>query len=309
MENTKKFIVTTTINKPTEALVKFAEKGWNMIVVGDLKTPHEEYKKFCKKYPLVQYLNPEKQDKLYHTLSDNIGWNCIQRRAIGIAEAYNQKADVVALVDDDNIPYDEWGEDLLLGKKTTVTLWETKEKVFDPLSVTSCTYLWHRGFPIQLMENRLKNEMLVKDMTFEVQADLWDGIPDIDAICRVSNPEEVEEWDIDSPYTSNALCPFNSQNTFLTRKALKYYYLFPHIGRMDDIWASYVLQEYMPGCVVYNQPSVIQKRNPHNIVDDLKAEMYGYEHTIELVNDLYYWTKYLPEKTQEFVKLYMEALR
>ena len=305
MENTKKFIVTTTIHSPTEALVKFAEKGWNMIIVGDLKTPHEEYKKFCKKYPLVQYLNPEKQDKLYHLLSDNIGWNCVQRRSIGIAEAYNQKADIVALVDDDNIPYNDWGKEIFVGKKISVTSFQTKEKVFDPLSASGHPELWHRGFPIQLL-NKREYTSEKTTMTVQVQADLWNGDPDIDAICRISHPEQFEFKR--KKFTSNALCPFNSQNTFLTRKALKYYYLLPHVGRVDDIWGSYILQEYIPGCVVYNQPSVFQKRNPHDIVDDLKAEMYGYEHTIELVNDLYYWTRYLPEKTQEFVKLYVEAI-
>ena len=39
-----KFIVTTTIQKPTEATLKFIEKSdWHLIVVGDLKTPHETY--------------------------------------------------------------------------------------------------------------------------------------------------------------------------------------------------------------------------------------------------------------------------
>ena len=38
-------IVTTTIQKPTEATLKFCElSNWDVIVVGDLKTPDEEYK-------------------------------------------------------------------------------------------------------------------------------------------------------------------------------------------------------------------------------------------------------------------------
>ena len=40
----KKFIVTTTINKPTIATRKFTEfKDWTLVVVGDTKTPHSEY--------------------------------------------------------------------------------------------------------------------------------------------------------------------------------------------------------------------------------------------------------------------------
>lgn len=308
MSDIKKFIVTTTINPPTEALIKYAKKDWLMIVVGDIKSPHDEYRKFCKKYPNVTYLKPEKQDRLYHGLSESIGWNCIQRRGIGIAEAYNKGAEIVALVDDDNIPYDEWGKDLLIGKNISVDYFVTEEAVFDPLSVTAVPYFWHRGFPVQMLGNRHKHTMERKEVHVEVQADLWDGAPDIDAICRIIHPEDVEEYDVTNPYSSNALCPFNSQNTFLSREAIKHYFLFPHIGRMDDIWAAYVLQDYMPNCVVYNKPSVFQKRNVHNVIKDMQAEMYGYEFTESLVKDLFYWTNYLPQKSLVFVKEYLKAI-
>tara|TARA_Y100000389_G_C17456648_1_gene518601 strand:- start:1669 stop:1788 length:120 start_codon:yes stop_codon:yes gene_type:complete len=37
------FIVTTTINAPTEALIKYSKfKEWKLIVVGDLKTPEKK---------------------------------------------------------------------------------------------------------------------------------------------------------------------------------------------------------------------------------------------------------------------------
>ena len=66
-------IITTTINKPTLATQKFAKiNGWDFLVVGDTKTPHHEYKDYM-------YLHPEDQEKLDKTLSDMIGWGCIQR--------------------------------------------------------------------------------------------------------------------------------------------------------------------------------------------------------------------------------------
>ena len=44
----KKFIVTTTINSPTEATRKFAKIAvrdeWTFIIIGDTKTPHGEYR-------------------------------------------------------------------------------------------------------------------------------------------------------------------------------------------------------------------------------------------------------------------------
>ena len=45
----KKYIVTTTIQPPTEATLKFTEKkDWKLIVVGDTKTPHNEYEKITR---------------------------------------------------------------------------------------------------------------------------------------------------------------------------------------------------------------------------------------------------------------------
>ena len=64
MKNLKKFIVCTSINKPTEAIKKFdSMKDWQLIVVGDKKTP--------KNYKLKNgiYLSPKKQEKIDKKLS------------------------------------------------------------------------------------------------------------------------------------------------------------------------------------------------------------------------------------------------
>ncbi len=56
----KKFIVTTTIQPPTEATHKFAQmKDWKLVVVGDRKTPSSEYEKIN-----CTYLTVEDQEKL-----------------------------------------------------------------------------------------------------------------------------------------------------------------------------------------------------------------------------------------------------
>jgi len=83
------FIVLTTINPPNDVIRKFLSfKKWDMIVVGDQKTPHEEYIKMEKEYSNLYYLHPQLQENKYKTLSDLIGWNRIQRRNIGYIEAF-----------------------------------------------------------------------------------------------------------------------------------------------------------------------------------------------------------------------------
>ena len=66
---------------------------------------------------------------------------------------------------------------------------------------------------------------------------------DIDAVCRISNLKPVRKFSKIYPYSSNKLLPFNSQNTFLSPDALKDYMMFPHVGRMDDIWEDIIYKK------------------------------------------------------------------
>lgn len=305
MKKAKKIIVTTTINEPTEATLKYCEKSdWTFIIVGDLKTPHDSYRKLEKKYDNVIYLDPETQEKKYKKLSDLIGWKSIQRRNIGFIEAYNMGADIVATVDDDNIPYDFWGKNILVGTEVNAHIYEPEAEVFDPLSVTKDNYVWHRGYPIQLLTERHKVQYKgKKKVRVLVQADLWDGDPDIDAMARLTF-KPIVRYDISEPYASNKIAPFNSQNTFIAREALPFYAVLPHIGRMDDIWGAYILQKFFPGSVIYNKASVYQDRNVQDLITNLEKEILGYRNTLTLVRDLEHYEKYLPKETAEFYRLY-----
>ena len=280
----KKYIVTTTIQSPTKATRLFAEKeGWTLIVVGDTKTPHDEYKNIN-----CIYLHPDEQESKYKEISDILGWRTIQRRNIGFIHAYHLGADIIATVDDDNIPYDCWGKNLLLNKEIEVDLYEpTISNYFDPLSITNKNDLWHRGYPIEDLQ--VKNNVEYKGKIkkkFLVQADLWDGDPDIDAICRLSKLPCVKFNDI-KPFTSTKLSPFNSQNTFLTREVLPYYMVLPFTGRMDDIWGGYLVEKKFGSCVVYNKATVYQERNPQDLVRNLENEIIGYRNTLSLLEGKY----------------------
>jgi hypothetical protein len=305
----KKIIVTTTINSPTTATIKFAEiaqrDNWGFIIVGDKKTPHDEYLQMELKYPNVKYLTPEEQEKHHKEISDFIGWNTIQRRNIGFIVAYKMGADIVATVDDDNIPYENWGQNLYVGKTIDVDLYEPELNVFDPLSVTKDNYIWHRGYPIEYLQKRHRVEYKGKTKRkVLIQADLWDGDPDIDAMARLTYKPIVKYSDIKEPYCSNKISPFNSQNTFLSRDVIPYYSVLPFTGRMDDIWGGYILQHYFPNSVIYNSASVYQDRNLQDLITNLEKEIIGYRKTYDLINNLHNFEGILPEKVIEFYNLY-----
>ena len=276
-----KAIVTTTINSPTTAIKKFDKlKDWKLIVIGDLKTP--------KNYKLKNgiYVSPKEQEHIDKKLSNLIGWNCIQRRNMGLLVAKNIKADVIALIDDDNIPYKNWGENLLVGRKSEAISYKTKNNCFDPIFVTNYPMLWHRGFPIQNLSQRSINSKSSGIIKPDIQADFWNGDPDIDAICRMIHKPECSFKKKFFPFFSNKISPFNSQNTFLNSKVLKNYFLFPHVGRMDDIWASFYVQA-KKAKVIYNSASVYQQRNPHDLTVDMKKEYKGYEYNYKILDAIY----------------------
>ena len=231
----------------------------------------------------------------------------MQRRNFSLLYAHDVGAEVVAIVDDDNIPYEHWGVDLMLGKETEVNYYTTNLEVFDPVGATNHSQLWHRGFPLELLPQRAYSAHRRNKVTPSVQADFWNGNPDIDAVCRMEHAPECSFQECYFPIASNAHSPFNSQNTFIEGKLLKEYFLFPFIGRMDDIWASYYVQSKGAN-VVYGKPSVYQQRNPHNLIQDMKNEYLGYEYNLELVKALRQGSdnisKFVPKESMAAFELY-----
>lgn len=288
-------IVTTTINHPTEAIRRFdALKDWVLVVVGDQRTPAD--------YSLANgiYVPPSEQEKYDSCLSDLIGWNSIERRNFGFLWASDMEADVIATVDDDNIPTEGWGQDLLVGRQVDVDVYEPEAGCFDPLSVTNYPHLWHRGFPIQLLRRRAVRGPTKKAVKVEIQADFWNGDPDIDAICRMEHGPECAFTTDPFPFASDAPAPFNSQNTFFSAHVLPHYFVLPHVGRMDDIWAAYHVESlgFRP---VFCRASVFQVRNEHDLTRDMDQELLGYRQTWKLVEAInaksYRPQDYWPERT------------
>lgn len=304
------YIITTTINEPTKATLKFCKlaqnNNWKFLIIGDTKTPHESYKELQNQYSCVLYLTPLDQEKLYPELSNIIGWKSIQRRNIGFVYAYKNNAKIIASIDDDNIPYDDWGQNLLVGKSVEVDVYENKHtNCFDPFSVTNHKDLWHRGYPIEYLETKNSINLIGKQyIDVLVQADFWDGDPDIDAICRLTKKPLIKFNKFDSFTTFNN-APFNTQNTFFHRSVFPHFSVWPGVGRMDDIWASYYLRQKFSKNIVYCASSVYQERNPQDLVKNLENECIGYRYTREFIeNGCNINLKFIPEETKKFIELY-----
>ena len=308
-----KCIVTTTINHPTQALLKYTTfKDWDIFVVGDKKTPHNEYLKLEEDNSNFHYLSPEMQDMLYSELSEAIGWNKIQRRTIGYLHVYKMGYGIIASVDDDNIPYDDWGKEIYIGKEVETYHYKPENIVFDPLSATNYNHLWHRGFPIQLLTTKNRNEISIKKVVPEIQANFWNGDPDIDAFCRLEHKPCCFFDDKHFPFSTSALYTFNQQNTIFSRKILENYLALPFVGRMDDIWPAYYISA-MGYPIIYHKATVFQDRNVQNLTKNLTDEFIGYQNTYNLLKDIREdinnFEKYLPEEALKVWNLYRKCIK
>ena len=147
----------------------------------------------------------------------------------------------------------------------------------------------HRGFPYDIKPALQFSP--VTNAKIGVAAGICLGDPDIDATTRIVNApivtnvsELLRAGIVVNP--QNTWTVFNTQNTAFIRELAPAMFCAPGFGRFDDIFASLITQAIMRDKgyhVHFGKPFVWQQRNPHNLVKDLKAELFGMEHIHKLV--------------------------
>ena len=304
-------IVTTTIFIPKllKAYVADAKK-YNrdilFVVIGDKKTPPET-EVFCRELQRtsgfrVEYFSPEMQESYlsrFPSLKKYLPWNCIMRRNVGMLYAYEQGCEIIATIDDDNflaapdyVGNHRLGGEVPMSVITSSTKWANVCRLLDEKQGRT---IYHRGFPL---EKRMKNENWTErrqKVTPVVNAGLWLGEPDVDAIERLyhfTDPTTATKWNRKENIAlgRGTWSPFNSQNTALLRRAIPAYFLSPMPSgyfdkngnaiptRYDDIWGAYILKhiaDHMGEAITFGAPIVRQNRNPHNYWKDFDMERHG----------------------------------
>ena len=279
-------LVTTTIHVPRILeLLRRYDPDVRFFIAGDEKMP-EDAVNFCTyDLPNTKFLFIKDQQKW--KCSEIIGWNCIQRRNIALLEALEWGAEVVVYWDDDNLPikanYFRQFQYALASK-------------FDGLQISSRNHWFnqygvackHRGFPIEVPSSA-PTFSHVLDVKVGVAAGICLGNPDIDAYARMANPitldivgEMAKEGYAIHP---NTHVVFNSQNTAFLRQFAPAMFMAPGIGRADDIFASLLVQRIMKDTgyqVHIGPPFTYQERNPHDLLTDLKNELFCMENILEV---------------------------
>jgi hypothetical protein len=303
----KTTIVTTTINLPV-LLPKYAQNAkdyghtaLDFIVIGDRKSPPQTGA-FCKvvqQYYPCAYLDIPAQQKYLERFPDlwnHLRFDSIQRRNVGMLLAWENGADIVITIDDDNfvMSQDFVGRHGLVGSVRDLPTYNSTSGWFNVCSFLEADHgveFYHRGYPQSMRWNEGSHftSSFRCARKVAVNAGFWLDDPDIDALTRMERQPVVRgfksTWAGNIALQPGTWSPFNSQNTALMRDALPAYFLSPYIGRYDDIWASYIatrIVEHFGHVIAYGEPLVRQQRNPHDLWKDLDVERNGMIMTNEL---------------------------
>lgn len=289
-------IVSTSVNDLPSAYRAWAEQSQDvtLIVAGDLNTP-STMADYVRDLGGV-YLTPGEQASQWPALSQHVGWRTIQRRNFAILHALELDATHVLTVDDDNAPTSAGYVTEALQRFDHIpshTLRAVgRDHVFDPGVMCYPSFPPARGLPYDLDRNETRRCMKLQDdvsLDVGVVAGMVLGDPDIDAMERMINNPRVQKIQGSRLLPPGMYAPLNSQCTTWTARVAPLMAVLPGVGRMDDIWGGYIAQWIMGQygvSILYGPPMVAQRRNEHDLVCDVEAEIIGYRYSGELIKRL-----------------------
>ena len=275
---TKPYIVITTINKPTEAVIKFAAlNDYKLIVVGDRKTPPGW------QVQNVEYLAVDDERCNKYQLNEILPFNHYSRKMLGYLHAIAAGAENIIDTDDDNIPKVDWQFPPYNGIQDTT---DEDMGFINVYQYYTSQKIWPRGLPLRLINTNFNFNKKVKKTTASVG--IWQGLadedPDVDAIYRLTdNRLCIFEEKGPLVLAKGTLSPFNTQNTIICKELFPLMYLPTYVTfRFTDILRGLIAQpimwqnQYQLGFI---NATVIQKRNVHDFYQDFISEIPMYEFT------------------------------
>ena len=270
-----KCVIITTINKPTETILKHINnKEYDVIIVGDNKTP-DDYKKLN-----CIYLDILSQKKLFPELTELLPYNHYCRKNLGYLYAIKKGYKIIYETDDDNIPHNDF-DNIIKYNVDIKMITEQNNKWINIFKYfTNNAHIWPRGYPLSLLKNG--TNYLIKDT--EKKPSIINGLvendPDVDALFRlICNHQDSIKWDKNKCVLidNKNVCVFNTQNTFWLNSDLFICLLIPSSVsfRYCDILRGIInniILKKTNNYMMYSSPNVIQNRNEHNLISDFKSE-------------------------------------
>ena len=281
-----RYVVITTINEPGPVFGELASTGYELIVVGDRKTPAASHDLG------VVFLDVENQRRRYPKFAAKLPLDHYARKNIGYLHAIREGCTIIAETDDDNHPIPDW---------PNVDVGSVHDQITAPefpnvYKLFTDDHVWPRGFPLDRVA---LDEEISLSASSDARVCVWQGLangdPDVDAIFRLTRPPGAGYIEFASGRTvtlaEGVLSPFNSQSTvWVEPDMFAYLYLPSHVTfRVTDILRSYVAQFCIwarGGVIGFNGATAVQDRNPHNLLQDFEQELPLYRQFQEMIDAL-----------------------
>ena len=285
MENTY-LIITSIAGQNHPVLNQFATESrkYNVpfIVIGDTKSPVEFEIDGCDFYSIAR------QNDLKFDLAQILPFKHYARKNLGYLIAISKGAEIIIETDDDNLPLDGFWNNrarFVNAHLLTGSGWVNVYKYFTNV------HIWPRGFALENILDKLPELTSEVQLECPIQQGLADENPDVDAIYRLTLPLPIKFDKSDNiALGENSFCPFNSQNTTWFKDAFPLLYLPSYCSfRMTDIWRSFVAQRIAWTCgwpILFHNSTVWQERNDHNLMNDFKDEISGYNNNSLIYSSL-----------------------
>lgn len=279
-----------------KGLRQYSELGYKVCIVGDRKSPSDEWQGLERRTDSLVYLSLDQQQSLFPELSSLIGFDCYARKNIGYLFAMMQGADLIWETDDDTFPRDNVGDPLEYANQgfeigATQASSKSSSRVWNPFEFFAPDeLLWPRGFPLQDVSKIVAQEPVVPRSNgcssplygglMDARVDIFQTLvnlePDLDAIYRLVFGVRQLSYPPSRQFVTlsgNWFAPGNTQSTFWLNPAKFSWMYFPFSpsDRFADILKLYIAQA--GGTIAYGGFLSEQFRNPHDLMSDLKLEV------------------------------------
>ena len=266
-------IITSIAGSENEVLQQFAsgcaKHHITFILVGDVKSPSEVVLEQCLFFDYKSQLSSE------FVLAKHLPIHHYARKNLGYLLAIKNGATCIIESDDDNAPLENFWqqpESFIDGCLAPQENW------INPYAYFGCESIYPRGYDLQAKKWQDFSQLdTCKKWYSPIQQTLSNGAPDIDAITRLKQPQDFYFQNrVPLVLPANSYCTFNSQNTRWFEASFPLLYLPSTCSfRATDIWRSLIAKRIMDENNMYlsfHAANVFQKRNAHDIYEDLDLE-------------------------------------
>ena len=259
-----KWIVITTINKPTPLIFNLLNRAvnWKIVVVGDKNTNDQDWDIFKSSNKLF-YLSIKAQLNLSYNIIKYIPFSSYTRKNIGYLYAIENGAKEIYDINDNLIIQNFMEFDIYFKKDDNFNRFSliksNNTQMVNPYSYFGLNNVWPRGYRLEdigknnncELINLVLNQTIISPLIYQ---GLINGEPDIDSIFAQTRLQKRSEINLSFSYNNPLIylpgnyIPINSKNTKYLFEAFPALPLLTTVSeKVSDILRGFIMQRYIWG--------------------------------------------------------------